>query len=56
MHTLCVGNAAVAAHQANHGDTLGPCPAEPPCDGGGDGGGSGGSGGGSGGVDGCVIF
>ena len=23
--TLCVGNAAVAAHVANHGDSLGPC-------------------------------
>lgn len=31
-HTLCVGNAAVRAHVANHGDTVGPCASEPPCD------------------------
>jgi uncharacterized membrane protein YgcG len=54
-HTLCIGNAAVKAHVEHHGDTLGPCateaPCEPPVDGGegGEGGGSGsGSGGGSG--------
>lgn len=44
-HTLCVGNSAVRAHVENHGDTLGECVAEPPCDGGdidaGSGGGSG---------------
>ena len=33
-HTLCVGNAAVPAHIDHHNDTLGPCPEEPPCDGG----------------------
>jgi hypothetical protein len=33
-HTLCVGNSAVPAHVQNHHDTLGPCPSEPPCDGG----------------------
>ena len=60
-HTLCVGNAAVAAHVEHHGDALGPCAVEAPCeppdddDGGGDGGGSGGgdgsgSGSGSGGI------
>jgi hypothetical protein len=31
-HTLCVGNAAVRAHLENHGDTLGPCVSEPPCE------------------------
>jgi len=30
-HTICVGNAAVAAHVRNHGDTIGPCPVETPC-------------------------
>jgi hypothetical protein len=34
-HTLCVGNSAVPAHVENHHDTLGACPSEPPCDGGG---------------------
>jgi len=61
-HTLCVGNAAVAAHVAQHHDTLGACVAEPPCDSGGDdidagvGGGSGGGGSGSGSDAGSVIF
>ena len=31
-HTLCVGNAAVPAHVANHGDAIGQCANEPPCD------------------------
>jgi hypothetical protein len=35
-HTICVGNAAVHAHQNKHHDTLGPCASEPPCDGGDD--------------------
>ena len=48
-HTICVGNPAAHAHVQNHGDTLGKCPSEPPCDGGGDGSGSGGDGSGSGG-------
>ena len=31
-HTICVGNAAVPAHVANHGDPVGaPCPNETPC-------------------------
>src|SRR5262245_27553298 len=30
-HTLCIGNAAVKHHLANHDDYLGPCRAEPPC-------------------------
>jgi hypothetical protein len=30
-HTLCIGNAAVAAHLRNHSDYLGPCKVEPPC-------------------------
>jgi hypothetical protein len=30
-HTLCVGNAAVAAHLRNHGDSLGQCVVEAPC-------------------------
>jgi len=47
-HTICVGNPAVHAHVQNHGDTLGECLSEPPCDGGGDGSGSGGDGSGSG--------
>jgi hypothetical protein len=47
-HTLCVGNAAVAAHVEQHHDTIGACVAEPPCDSGDDvdagvGGGSGSS-------------
>jgi hypothetical protein len=40
-HTLCIGDAAVAAHVEHHHDTLGPCAHESPC-GGGDGSGSGG--------------
>jgi uncharacterized membrane protein YgcG len=51
-HTLCVGNAAVKAHVEHHGDTLGPCatevPCEPPVDDGGNGGSGDGSGSGSG--------
>ena len=44
-HTICIGNAGVAAHLANHGDFLGTCS----CSGGsGSGGGGGGTGGGSG--------
>jgi len=31
-HTLCVGNAAVAAHMAQHHDTVGPCAIEVPCE------------------------
>ena len=38
-HDICVGAPAVAAHQENHGDTLGPC--EPPPDGDDDGDGDG---------------
>ncbi|MBC7977679.1 MAG: hypothetical protein H7138_22100 [Myxococcales bacterium] len=34
VHTLCVGNSAVRAHVDNHGDLLGACVSEPPCDGG----------------------
>ena len=30
-HTLCVGNAAVAAHLRNHGDSVGACVGESPC-------------------------
>ena len=30
-HTLCIGNAAVAAHLRNHPDYLGPCKRETPC-------------------------
>jgi len=30
-HTICVGNAAVPAHVANHGDSIGPCLNERPC-------------------------
>jgi hypothetical protein len=65
-HTICVGNAAVPAHVENHHDTIGVCPDEPPCGGGGGGdvdagtGGGGpdaGSGGGSGSnSDGGVIL
>ncbi len=56
-HTLCVGNAAVPAHVNNHGDTVGTCPDEPPCDPGADAGvGADGGGGGSGSGDGGVIF
>jgi hypothetical protein len=51
-HTICIGNAGVPAHLANHGDFVGTCS----CgggDGGGDGSGSGsGSGGGGGGTGG----
>ena len=43
-HTICIGNAGVAAHLANHGDFLGTCTCT-----GGDGGGGGGGGTGSGG-------
>lgn len=41
-HSICVGNAAVAPHQAQHGDTIGACaPVDPPpCDGSCDGSGS----------------
>lgn len=31
-HTLCIGNAAVPAHLDNHGDYLGPCHNERPCE------------------------
>ena len=31
-HTLCVGTPSVSAHE-RHGDVVGPCPSEPPCDG-----------------------
>jgi len=31
-HTLCVGNAAVAAHLRNHGDSLGACVKETTCE------------------------
>ena len=31
MHTICVGNSAVAAHLENHGDGIGPCVKEMPC-------------------------
>ena len=30
-HTLCIGNAAVPAHLDNHGDSLGACQNERPC-------------------------
>ena len=30
-HTLCIGNAAVKHHLANHPDYLGPCKVETPC-------------------------
>lgn len=30
-HTICIGNAAVAKHLHNHGDYLGPCKREVPC-------------------------
>jgi hypothetical protein len=30
-HTICVGNAAVPAHVANHGDSIGACQNERPC-------------------------
>jgi hypothetical protein len=63
-HTLCIGNAAVPAHLANHGDHLGACIDETPCPPpGGTGGvtGSGGSGTGgqdseAGGAGGAVII
>ena len=53
-HTLCVGTAAVPAH-LQHGDTLGECTNEPPCDPGADAG-VGADGGGSGSGDGGVIL
>jgi hypothetical protein len=61
-HTLCVGNSAVPAHLQHHGDSLGECASEPPCDGGDvDAGTGGGSGSGSGvdagtDVDGGIII
>ncbi len=56
-HTLCVGNASVPAHE-RHGDKLGLCPSEPPCDGGGENPDAGvdGPGDGSGSDDGGVII
>ena len=30
-HTICVGNAAVSHHVANHGDSVGPCQTETTC-------------------------
>ena len=52
-HTICIGNAAVPAHLANHGDHVGACATETKCPppGGGAGGAPGdSSGGGSGGA------
>src|SRR5215831_11098400 len=57
-HTICVGNAAVPAHVTNHGDSIGACVNEPPCQpptgngGTGGSGGQGGSGGDTGGTGG----
>jgi hypothetical protein len=53
-HSICVGNPAVAPHQAQHGDTIGACVTEPPDDDGGDCDGTcgGGDGSGDGGGDG----
>lgn len=48
-HTICVGDAAVPAHLANHGDYLGACQVETPCPTGA-GGAAGGGGSGAGGA------
>jgi hypothetical protein len=58
-HDICVSENAVATHQAQHGDTIGACAAQPPPtpppDAGSGGGGGGGGGGSGGDIDAAIV-